>query len=248
MDATPERPRHVGRGQHVRRILSMALLILIVASGPAYLVHEAWMTWLMMGTANIVKQHFLGFHNYHDNYKSFPSLGALRFGPRNQRGWMEALLPYMDQTTLHSQIDLHRNWNAAENRRNFTTRIYLYECPTVWQTRDAHGYAVSHYAGNVHLLGVDTPVTMDDIGDGLANTTFAGQAADSFVAWGSPENLRDLTLGFGTSENQFGCPARGLCVCVCVDGGIRTFSQKTDLAILKAFATPNGSESLSNDW
>ena len=107
-----------------------------------------------MQCSNNLKQLGLALHNYHDVFKIFPpallnsghvtaAYQAANFpeGPRNHSG-MLFLLPFMEQTPLHSQI----NFNVATAQRNpngqsppplsavndpFTSqRLKMLECPS----------------------------------------------------------------------------------------------------------------------
>ncbi len=78
-----------------------------------------------MSCGNNMKQQGLALHNYHDTFKVFPPAllnsgrrtgGAAAYYPegvRNHTGWL-LLLPYMEQSPLHDQI----NFSIATSRSN----------------------------------------------------------------------------------------------------------------------------------
>ena len=107
-----------------------------------------------MQCGNNLKQLGLAVHNYHDVFKTFPpallnsghntvAYQAANFpeGPRNHSG-MLFLLPFMEQTPLHSQINFsvataERNPNgqspaplSAVNDPFTKTRLKMLECPS----------------------------------------------------------------------------------------------------------------------
>ena len=76
--------------------------------------------------------------------------------------------------------------------------------PQIGEFRDARGYALSHYAGNVHVVGRRRPLAPAEVTNGAANTIALGEAADSFKAWGDPANLRDPARGINRDPGGFG--------------------------------------------
>ena len=115
--------------------------------------------------------------------------------------------------------------------------VYLWDDDLV-----ERGYALAHIAGNQALLGVEKP-TLTNIPDGAANTVLAGTAAGNFEPWGKPGHLRDLTRGINRSRDGFGSPwSTGGATMVFADGSVRNLSNDTSPEILRALATPAGSE------
>lgn len=127
-----------------------------------------------MQCSNGARQIELAFHNHHSSLKYFPgnvrpsAVGTVRVR------WATHLLPYIEMTTLHTQIDLTKNWSDITpnggtggplNYDLFGTKIPIFECPSnpnagqildgspppdtpVWQRRVANG----DYSG---FYGVD---------------------------------------------------------------------------------------------
>ncbi len=59
---------------------------------------------------NNLKQLGLAFHNYHDNYQTFPADGIWTLAPTTSRlprnfSWAAAILPFIDQAPMYSKID-----------------------------------------------------------------------------------------------------------------------------------------------
>ena len=63
--------------------------------------------------------------------------------------------------------------------------------PGISTSRNEAGYALSHYAASVDLLGGEKARTLAAISDGVSNTLLAGEVVAEFKAWGDPTNWRD---------------------------------------------------------
>src|SRR5262245_24887849 len=103
---------------------------------------------------------------------------------------------------LHHELP----WNDPRNSACFKGVVPIYLNPEVRVIRSPEGYALSHYAGNIHVLGPDRALRR--VGrDDAANTILAGEVADGFKPWGDPTNLRDPGLGVNKVSGGFGGPS-----------------------------------------
>ena len=148
--------------------------------------------------SNNLKQLALGLHNYHDISKCFPpawidtTLTAgdnSAAGNNNALGWGYFILPFIEQESLHDQIDANQNWqvgNDAEGR----LVLNAFVCPSDaggGTNSDKGGYGTSNYSANVqasvtggptqHALfgpapgwGANVSRSMASIRDGTSNT------------------------------------------------------------------------------
>jgi hypothetical protein len=154
-------------------------------------------------------------------------------------GWMTALLPAL-RPDLAEAIDRSQPWLADANRRWFQTRIdrFLISRASL-PTADSEGLALSHYAGNVHVLGGTRAWTSGDMTDGASHTILAGEAAGNYRPWGHPRNWRDPAFGISASPDGFGGPwTGGGANFVIADGSVRFIGRDVDPAVLRALATP----------
>jgi len=122
--------------------------------------------------------------------------------------------------------------------------------PLVKEKADEAGYALSHYAGNVHVLppgiGLRLPA---DFKDGTSNTLFAGEVSAGFRPWGHPLNLRDPGRGIRKSADAFAGPWPSATLFALADGSVRPVKNTISPTVLKALATPAGGEDVSGvDW
>jgi hypothetical protein len=199
---------------------------------------------------NNLKQMALGLHNHHDEHKQFPLGGTFDADGRALHGWETSLLPYIEQGALYKQIRHDLPWRHPDNRAALATEVYEFRSPYVGTARSADGWALTHYAGNVHLL-VGRPLKLSDIVDGTSNTLLLGETAAEFTPWGKPFNVRDPGLGINRTPGGFGCPdptVQGANFAV-GDGSVRFINENVSPRVLKALATPAGGEAIDDpNW
>src|SRR5262249_20960676 len=148
------------------------------------------------------------FHDYHDTFRSFSPGVTFDKQGRMLHGWLTRLLPYIEEAQIYRQINMNTPWNTPENIPAFREEIRIYINPGIEYTTNQDGLALSHYAGNIRILGSDVAWKMQDITDGLSNTILAGEVAGNFKPWGPPANSRDPALGINQGSNGFGGPWR----------------------------------------
>lgn len=194
---------------------------------------------------NNLKLIVLAAHEYHEKWDHFPAGGTLLAHSIPGHSWQTSLLPYIDQGDLFQAIDLIHPWLDEKNKANFSTTVSPYLNPLLKGAsgHDVHGYALTHYAGNAHLLGLGKAIGFKQIIDGDSNTLFAGEVPADFKPWGDPTNSRDPGLGLKTSRTGFGNPVRDDSTLFSfADGSVRALNNKIDPKVLKALATPDGGE------
>src|SRR5262249_33914379 len=93
---------------------------------------------------------------YHDKYQHFPPGAAVDGQGRVLHGWQTQLLPYIGQDELYQRIDQRLPWDHPDNAPHFQTAVSQYQYRGI-PPHDGAGYALSHFAGNVHIFGGDAP-------------------------------------------------------------------------------------------
>jgi hypothetical protein len=200
---------------------------------------------------------------YHDAEQHFPAGSTFDAQGRPLHGWQTLLLPYLGskylgekQADLYARIDLTLPWNHPKNVPAMQTPVESYvilvpSSPDEKSPKDAAGFALTDFAGNVHVLGGIKPLAKKDITDGLANTILAGEVSAGQKPWGYPMNWRDPALGLGTSPTTFGFspsqsrggrPIPGGAHFIFADGSTRFVKSTVDPRVLRALSTPNGGE------
>jgi hypothetical protein len=182
------------------------------------------------------QQHEIGIavHNYWDTFKVPPPHASRDAG---KHSWLTMSLPYM--MILVERIDYKLDWNHPKNAPPFRRVVPLFLNPDIAPFRNAEGYALSHYAGNVHVLGNSAFKRAADSEKGSSNIVLAGEVASDFKAWGDPSNLRDPSTGFNHRSDGFGGPSGDGALMVMMDGSVKFFSKKTSPEVLSAISHPH---------
>jgi hypothetical protein len=200
---------------------------------------------------NNLKQIGLGLNNVADIEKALPAGGTCDAQGRMMHGWQTQILTQVEEGPLHQRVDFDRPWNDPANAGVFKTPVYCYS----YQTRDgvpphnAAGYAISTYAGNVHVLGGTRRWKLGEITDGASKTILAGEVKSEFKPWGSPTNWRDPQDGLNKTPSGFGGPWKGgITNLMMADGSVRAVHESIDPAVLKALSTPAAADEVKGDY
>jgi len=96
-----------------------------------------------MSCSNNLKQFVVAAHNYHDTFLCFPA-------GRNRRDISPhaALLPFYEQSNVHSLVDYAVSWNHANNAVARGSKIGFFNCPSDPQSSVPTGYAGTSYRAN----------------------------------------------------------------------------------------------------
>ena len=201
-------------------------------------------------SANNLKQMGIALHNHHDTQQALPSGTLADSQGAALHSWLTMILPFNDQQPLYDSIKLDAAWDDPANRDAFATEISVYLVPRQpHSNQDDDGYALTHYSGNVHVLGGTEPRSFAQITDGTSNTVLAGEAAGNFKPWGHPRNWRDPALGLNASPDRFGGPWHGGgAQFVMADGSVRFISADVDPDVLRALATPAAGDQPPADY
>lgn len=191
---------------------------------------------------NNLKQIGLAMHNYHDTFGMFPPGGIVREDGTEMMSWAASMLPYMDQAPLYTRINADYGWKSPQNQAIFSQSIATLTNPGFTEPA---GPGICHYAGNSHLFAINKCWRIRDTTDGTSNTIAFGDVSAGFKQWGDPTNVRDPGLGIGPAPDKFGSPFVGGTHFLLVDGSVRFVSENVNINLLKALATPNGGEIVS---
>jgi len=202
-----------------------------------------------MHSLSHLKQMGLALHNYHSVWGAFPPGASFDRWGQPLHGWQSMLLASLDQTSIYNQINFQVAWNGAQNRKIFQSQLFEYNNPggTPVAQKNAAGYAFSHYAGNIRVLGGDKSLRVDDFKDGTAQTIMAGEVATGFKPWGDPLNWRDPALGVNRSPEGFGSTYQEGAQFLFADGSVRFIKNSVSLSVMKALSTPASGEQVTSD-
>ena len=246
------------RRWRVRTSLSvLGVVTILFASGTALvgLVHQ--LVWLRtsgepvtvpslhrfsdFGTkTNDLKMISMGLHGYASMHNGqLPPGGTFATDGTMRHSWETHILMDMG---YWERIDRNLPWNASENAPYFRSIVPQFINPELESLghTDADGFALSHYAANVHVMSADSRILLTDITD-TSNTILIGEVNTAPMAWGHPVNWRDPTLGINRSPQGFGGPPHsGGATFLMADGSVRFVSEKVNPDVIRALSSPRG--------
>jgi len=195
--------------------------------------------------------------------QSFPVLaaGSNSLPPENRLSWIAQVLPYYGHADWSRELSAGRGWRDPPN--DALTRRVLPELlnPALGLPAKVDGRGACHFVGVTGLgsdsatldvkdpragvFGATRRATLEQIGDGAANTIAMLGVTERIGAWGAggPSTTRALTAppyvngpdGFGTGQVD------GM-FAVMADGSVRWISADADPRVIEQLATINGGE------
>lgn len=205
---------------------------------------------------NNLKQMALALHNFHDTNQCFPA-GTYpdeKLTAEERLSWMAAILPFMDQTTLHQSINFKAAWNDESNRRAAATMVPEYLNPG--SVAAETGLAEAHYVGiaglgndapmlpvtsnRAGIFGIDRTTRISDVKDGMSSTMMISEASGQFGPWvsGGHATMRSLTTKpYIKGPDGIGGPFRGIVAIAMADGSARFVSEDVDPVTFERLST-----------
>ncbi|MBU4272043.1 MAG: DUF1559 domain-containing protein [Planctomycetes bacterium] len=232
---------------------------------------------------NNLRQIGLGLHGYHEVCGCFPPGGIEHrsmINPKTgkpygadgrQLAWSAFLLPYIEQQSLHDQIDFSKAFDSAENARAAAVVVSTYICPTVARSSClTSGRGATDYGGiygeRIRFPGgparqnnppkgamlYGRAISVSDIKDGTSNTLIVSEdSAWADGQWINGLNIFDQAYAINFPPD----PAKGIYPeneirsqhpngangAFC-DGSVRFLSETMQLQTLAAICTRAGGE------
>jgi prepilin-type processing-associated H-X9-DG protein len=245
-DGTPRTEPKRWRARWTAACLTVVMLMFVAGISAAGIAHQG--AWLIAARGHWTEYRDLtGSRLFHlrEMGQDLPMVGAeehpgmLPAGAtfdadgRPLHGWQTLLLPYLGIRSDH--IDREIPWDDPRNATNFKSFIPYYLNPAIPVVRNHAGYGLSHYAGNVHVLGC-RPTPLARLPRGTANTLLVGEVASNFKPWGYPLSGRDPTAGLNTAPDGFTSVSEGAVNFAFADGSVRAVRREIDPKVLRAMA------------
>ena len=151
---------------------------------------------------------------------------------------MANILPFLDSSPWYNMIDFNRPWDHPRNAPIFRISMPCLLNPAVDEKADERGFALSHYAGNSQLFGVNSSFKLEDLPLGMSGTVLAGEIAEDVKAWGGPGNWRDPAAPLNSGPNSFGRYTRDGASLLMADGSVRFVANGADTAMVRPAHKP----------
>ena len=210
--------------------------------------------------SNNMRQMGLALNNFHSTQRHYP-LGS-EF--ETNHSWGTHILPFMEQTNVHRQIDFDVVWNEPGNEITQTINL-AFECPTSIKGYDGKtdysGISGSVASGPFTEFGENgilivayvenqKPISTRDVSDGLSHTILVAEGVavqeENCGFWACGLNcfthedggVNNLQGGF----NEIASLHPGGANTAQADGSIRFLDETVDPEIVSALCTRNGGE------
>ncbi len=184
---------------------------------------------------NNLKQLGLAFHNYHDVYAQFPLGADIRPDGTAIQGWIIRLIPYLESSSLYSQINPHFAWDHPANSLLFKFAHPALLNPCLENTVTVDGFGLTHYQANPSVFHRNSGVRISDMTSGSTHSWLAGETSDSLQPFAYPFNWRELSLPFKGNEDSYGSFDDRTQFCL-ADGSVVSLSEDIDQSVIKALA------------
>ncbi|MEK6233267.1 MAG: DUF1559 domain-containing protein, partial [Planctomycetales bacterium] len=249
------------RGFTLIELLVVIAIIAVLATLLLSAVQAVRQTAHTLQCTNNLRQIGLALHNYHSLTRRFPP-GGVEWRPwgnstKRQLAWSAFLLPFVEQQSLHDQLDLSKPFDAPENAVPAAVQVSVYLCPSVVRNpslvRGATDYGGMYgeriTSPNNPPKGVmiyDVAFALVQIRDGASNTIMVSEdSRGPDKEWINGRNLFDQAYRVNQAprwENDMRSEHGGGANALFADSRVLFVSESTDLKVLAALCTREGRE------
>jgi prepilin-type N-terminal cleavage/methylation domain-containing protein/prepilin-type processing-associated H-X9-DG protein len=261
----PRRDRRLAQGLTLVELLVVIAVVGILMGLLMPAVQAAREAARRTSCFNNMRQIGIALHNYHDSLRSFPigSLemrwlrnrdGSLMYPNGVQIAWSALLLPYVEQSPVHTRLDFGRGFDSPENAEAAAQVVPIYVCPSVPRTKmHVDGRAVIDYGGiyGERITSRNDPpkgtilyrrvVRMADVLDGTSNTLIVSEDSGFKDAqWINGLNVFDQAFPINRAppfENDIRSEHPGGANGLFCDGSVRFLTETMELKPLAAICT-----------
>jgi Protein of unknown function (DUF1559) len=182
--------RQTGCGRYLTGAVVLVTLLTVIALCLPDVAHVREPARLS-DAQNRLRQVMLALHDYEDAYEKLPNAATVGEKGRPLHSWRTAILPFIDGSNIHRQIDFATAWNDQVNVDLKAMRFDYYESPFRGRRNEP---GLTHF---VAVVGPDTVirehgnVTIKGIQDDTSTTGVLLEFVDSDIYWAE---TRDVTV------------------------------------------------------
>lgn len=178
--------------------LGCLVVIIVLGAGFYYLwgaVKEARESARQSACQGRLNQLLLAFHNYHEEYGSFPPAYVADADGNPMHSWRVLILPYIAGEDIYEQYRFDEPWNGPNNRKlTETVDPHWLHCPSGPNLENSPLTDYVVVVGDETAFPGNRSTTMDDFQDGLENTILIVEIANSDIHWMEPRDLDLSTM------------------------------------------------------
>jgi len=198
---------------------------------------------------NNLKDIGIGLHNYHDIFATCPPAFLPDEHSRPIQSWRLLISLYLLQIhRLHPfhEYDRRQPWDNPKNKELAFGFVASYGNPFHCSSgaTDPKQATTDFVAivGKETAFNLDSPVSFDEIKDGLANTIVIGELAKSDIFWTEPRDLNFDGMSFRINDPSGNCISSshpGGALALFADGSVHFVSNSADPNIIRQLCARN---------
>jgi prepilin-type processing-associated H-X9-DG protein len=201
--------------------------------------------------SNNLSQIGLAMLTYHDAYGTLPPAVIADENGRPMHSWRVAILPFMEQASLHEMYDSDVPWDDPNNQLLMGSPIMAYQCPSDPSSSGTSSLCDTNYVMVVGKGAVggepNEAVRISDIRDGTSNTILAIEVGGSGIPWMEPRDVtveEAVTFITNPSASQFRQVHPGGINVLLADGSVQFISNDIDPGTLRALLTKDDGQAV----
>lgn len=198
----------------------------------------------------------LAMHNYGQATTYMPPAYCADAAGHRMHSWRVLLLPYLEGDGLCSRYSFEEPWSDPHNSAlagglclGMDGRHPIYHCPSERESGNFNATYLTFIGDGAYSPGA-RPRTFKEIKDGLSNTIWLGETADSGIHWMEPRDLQfdEMSFRLGDREHpSIGSGHSGGANVSILDGSVKWLNENTDPALIRALITVAGHEAVDPD-
>ncbi len=127
--------------------------------------------------------------NYESIHQQFPNSETTAPDGTALHSWRTAILPFLEQSNIHNQIQMDKAWNSPENRALSERSIREFATMQCADSVGTNRTAIVAVVGDDTVIRPDGTVTFASITKGASNTAMILCLLESDIPWAEPRDV-----------------------------------------------------------